>query len=297
MLKQGSGLWQALIVAFEDGTRDRFGLDTCVQGFVWRDAFPGHHVCVTPAVRLQCSNVDEGKSVLELSQQPISLLLMGTLLGSLLIPYSNDRSNRHKLKHEERVKVAILIIEQSHETDRRLSNLIDFLVLFRKDHNAFSKVPGYFEKEQYNGRKSFNDMYLSFNSQAWWWHWNVKSESSLSALATPDESKRMSELARQYSEALGECVGAVTSLWDPLLKNHYNPSNHRYDELIKKASEDLTKSRKKKMPLRCKWPGCLRQNDTIPELSGLRTTRSQVSIPGQSRVYAEWKRGTFGTEL
>jgi hypothetical protein len=30
-----------------------FGPDTCVSGFVWREAFPGDHVCVAPAVRTQ----------------------------------------------------------------------------------------------------------------------------------------------------------------------------------------------------------------------------------------------------
>ncbi|WP_425146243.1 hypothetical protein [Deinococcus sp.] len=28
-----------------------YGSDTCVQGYVWRDAFQGDHVCVTPRVR------------------------------------------------------------------------------------------------------------------------------------------------------------------------------------------------------------------------------------------------------
>jgi hypothetical protein len=28
-----------------------YGPDTCIQGYVWRDAQPGDHVCVTPATR------------------------------------------------------------------------------------------------------------------------------------------------------------------------------------------------------------------------------------------------------
>ncbi len=30
-----------------------YGPDTCKQGYVWREAFPGDHVCVTPEVRAQ----------------------------------------------------------------------------------------------------------------------------------------------------------------------------------------------------------------------------------------------------
>jgi hypothetical protein len=33
----------------------QYGPDTCRQGFVWRDAFPDDHVCVTPETRAQAA--------------------------------------------------------------------------------------------------------------------------------------------------------------------------------------------------------------------------------------------------
>jgi hypothetical protein len=30
-----------------------YGADTCLNGYVWREATPTDHVCVTPMVRLQ----------------------------------------------------------------------------------------------------------------------------------------------------------------------------------------------------------------------------------------------------
>ncbi|MBS0177310.1 MAG: hypothetical protein JSR20_00950 [Nitrospira sp.] len=33
-----------------------YGEDTCVQGYVWREAYPGDHVCVTPQSRTQAAN-------------------------------------------------------------------------------------------------------------------------------------------------------------------------------------------------------------------------------------------------
>jgi hypothetical protein len=32
-----------------------YGPDTCLNGFVWREAYPGDHVCVTPATRSQAA--------------------------------------------------------------------------------------------------------------------------------------------------------------------------------------------------------------------------------------------------
>jgi hypothetical protein len=33
-----------------------YGVDTCVQGYVWREAYPGDHVCVKPQTRTQAAN-------------------------------------------------------------------------------------------------------------------------------------------------------------------------------------------------------------------------------------------------
>jgi len=195
-------------------------------------------------VRLKLeSSVKKGSRFLNGLQQPLGVLLLGTLLGSILVPLLNDISNRNKLRHEERVKVAIMIVEQSHETDRRLFNLMDYLVLFRKDHNDPRDRQAFLKKEQYNARKTFNEMYLSFQAQAWWWHWNVKSESSLSAIATPEESRKIGELAREYSDALSDCTQALTQLWDPFLKNAYKPDDPQNDALISRASERLNVAR------------------------------------------------------
>jgi hypothetical protein len=32
-----------------------YGPDTCLQGYVWREAVPGDHVCVTPETRAQAA--------------------------------------------------------------------------------------------------------------------------------------------------------------------------------------------------------------------------------------------------
>ena len=44
-----------LVILTSAAGAQEFGPDTCVSGFVWRDAFSGDHVCVDPAVRAQAA--------------------------------------------------------------------------------------------------------------------------------------------------------------------------------------------------------------------------------------------------
>lgn len=43
----------SMVVAVASAYDCSYGPDTCKQGYVWRDAAPNDHVCVTPAVREQ----------------------------------------------------------------------------------------------------------------------------------------------------------------------------------------------------------------------------------------------------
>jgi hypothetical protein len=45
----------ALLAAVPAGADGDFGPDTCLNGFVWREARPTDHVCVTPDIRTQTS--------------------------------------------------------------------------------------------------------------------------------------------------------------------------------------------------------------------------------------------------
>lgn len=43
----------SLVVVVASAYDCSYGPDTCIQGYVWRDAAPNDHVCVTPEVREQ----------------------------------------------------------------------------------------------------------------------------------------------------------------------------------------------------------------------------------------------------
>jgi hypothetical protein len=198
-------------------------------------------------IRMQLKDSQQRPSFFHLLQQPLGTLLVGTILGSLLIPQINDLTNRRKSRHDERLKMAVTIIEQSHESDRNLQRMIDYLALFRKDHNDPSASKEFLKGEQYTARKAFNEMYMSFNGQAWFWLGNVKSEANLSGLATSVESQRVSEASNEYANALAQAAQAVTTLWDPFLKNLYNPADPSNDILIKQAAASLEAARKRRV--------------------------------------------------
>src|SRR5215467_10147878 len=48
--------WLEIMSALPTQAAGDFGPDTCLQGWVWREAIPSDHVCVTPEIRAQTAN-------------------------------------------------------------------------------------------------------------------------------------------------------------------------------------------------------------------------------------------------
>ena len=80
VLTLGPGSWTMAAVA-----QAPFGPDTCLQGYVWRDAFPDDHVCVTPETRAPTLSL----SILHRHRQRA-------------IDQAGNRQVRHRLRHQNR---------------------------------------------------------------------------------------------------------------------------------------------------------------------------------------------------
>jgi hypothetical protein len=196
-----------------------------------------------PLIRLRLDKLSQHDSLLYRLQQPLSVLVLATLFGSILIPYFNDTENRRKLRHEERVKIAISILDQSQETDRRMDSMMQYLTLFRKDHKDPRSTKDELKEGQRIARNDFNKLFFLYNEQAWWWPWNVWHKGSLAALATPDESQQILGMVQEYLNALNEGSQAFPVLWDPFLKDAYRPDDPKNDQLIEQAKRTMEKGR------------------------------------------------------
>ena len=153
-------------------------------------AFRGRWFPAPPLIRVQSDPPERHASILRQLQQPLVTLILGTILGSALIPWIQSRSNLAKVRHDERIKLALSIIDQNGETNSKLVTLKTSLALFAKDHlNPADTVR--LAKQQQEMRERYDLQYLAFDAQAWWWYWAVQMKAQLGALATPKEATRL----------------------------------------------------------------------------------------------------------
>jgi len=203
----------------------------------------GKWIAAPAMIRVQLDKSTQSKSFSDRLQQPLTLLLIATLLGSVLIPYFNNLSNRAKLRQEERVKLAISILDQTKETDVRMDDMMRHFVLFRKEHHDTHATPEQLKSDQLAEMKVMKDSFYAYSSQAFWWPWNVWHKANLSALATPEESQKFGIIRDDYLKTLDQSSQSLGTLWKRLLEDPYKPDDHEIDQLIDRVQAEILKCR------------------------------------------------------
>jgi hypothetical protein len=181
-------------------------------------------------------------------RHPLVLLLVGSLLTALVIPYINARSNRANLIREARLKKAIEIINRSSEFNSQLNSLGTALGVFHFD-NVRAKTPlPECREAQKTLNMDMNARYLEFEKRSWWWYGDLLQEAVVLELASPTDLQRLGTDVNEYGANVGQSVGTLSDLWHALVSPDYDPNDKKISKLIDDTNQklaDLFESRRK----------------------------------------------------
>src|SRR5262245_33649826 len=103
-------------------------------------------------------------------RHPLTLLIVGTLTGSVLIPWVAGRANKQAVLTEARVKEAIDIMTTSNSVNAILNKMTTAWDTFEK-YSAPESEEDYRRRREEH-RHKIDSLYADFDSIAWWWPWN-----------------------------------------------------------------------------------------------------------------------------
>ena len=172
-------------------------------------------------------------------RHPLTVLVVGAVVTSILVPILSDRVNREKLLRERRLNIAMEIIKDNVETNRRLNSMVTALELFQKDNSGPSARVVDYRAEQKELRGKIDQAYLEFDSQAWWWYSEIYSEAVVVNIISSRDLNELSRIRHEYGENLGESTRTLDGLWNPFLRDTYKPNAPRNTQLMETTRNKL----------------------------------------------------------
>jgi hypothetical protein len=185
-----------------------------------------------------------------LFRHPLTLSIIGALLGSLLIPWVAGRANKQAVLAETRVKQAIEIMTTSESVNVMLNKLKTEFESFEKDSLSTASQEEY-RKRQDELHQRIYSLYAEFNSVGWWWTWNAYNQARILRLLGPTALEQFKADIMKYDSNLKQTVHLLDQPWRKYLSDD--------PQVLLPAAE-----RKPVMPVIDKPFGALRQQrDTI----------------------------------
>lgn len=152
---------------------------------------------------------------------PLLLLIIGSLLGSFLIPYVSSLTGRKQLLQEARLKKALEILHNNSQVNSQLNVLRSRLGIFHQDNIRLKPSPAELKQRQDRLAEDVNARYLEFDKVAWWWHKDLYQEAIILEIAPPDGSRKLGDDLAAYGDNVTKSVGALGEFWHACISKDY----------------------------------------------------------------------------
>src|SRR5262245_13403099 len=84
---------------------------------------------------------DESKGIFSVLKHPLFLLVVGSVIGSFLIPWISQKNDKSRVLREARLKKAVDIVNNNTMTLSQLNSLVTRLGIFHKDNIRLKPTP------------------------------------------------------------------------------------------------------------------------------------------------------------
>ena len=149
-------------------------------------------------------------------RHPLTLSLIGTLLGSLLIPWIVGRSSKQAALADTRVKQAMQVMATSNGVDATINKIKTAFESFEKDALSVEQQDEFVRRRE-DLRKRVYELYSDFDSSGWWWARNIYDQAHILHLIPPARLDKMNEYMGQYNNNLVETAHTIDIPWQAYL--------------------------------------------------------------------------------
>lgn len=182
----------------------------------------------------------EDKGILNVLRHPLLLLVIGSVIGSFLIPWISQKTDRNRVLREARLKKAVEIVNNNTETISQLNVMVTRLGIFHKDNIRLKPGPDKLDALQDKLAEDMNTRYADFEKSGWWWYRSLNDEAVILEIVPPEGSDKLRNEVNAYADNITQTVAAFNDFWHKCLSKEYDfEENGNVTQIQKKMYERL----------------------------------------------------------
>lgn len=175
------------------------------------------------------------KSSLVVLSHPLFLLVVGSIVGSLLIPPVSEKINRQKVLHEARLRKAVEIVDNNTRTITQLNSMITRLSSFHDTNIRRQPSPEKLKQLQEKLVEDMDNRWLEFEKTGWWWYQDLNDEAVILGIIPAAGTSALRQHVNAYHANILATSNAMKLMWRPCTAADYDYKDAR----ITKSREEM----------------------------------------------------------
>ena len=184
--------------------------------------------------------------ILDFLKHPLLLLIVGSIVGSILIPRISEQASHTKALQDARLRKAVEIIDNNTRTISQLNALRTRLGMFHSDNVRLKPASAKLKEWQDKLGADMNDRYLEFEKTGWWWYRDLNDEAVVLEIVPPTGSDKLRKDVNAYHTNILDTVKALNEMWHACVDATYDYQDPHITEIQQKMNkewDDLTNAR------------------------------------------------------
>ena len=165
---------------------------------------------------------EESKDRFRVLKHPLFLMVVGSIIGSFLIPWVSHKTDRNRALREARLKKSVEIVNHNTQTLSQLNALVTRLGIFHKDNIRLKPSPAKLDELQDELAKDMNSRYAEFEKTGWWWYRSLNDEAVILEIVPPSGSDKLRKDVNAYGENIAQTVTSFNDFWHKCLSKEYD---------------------------------------------------------------------------
>jgi hypothetical protein len=183
---------------------------------------------------------EKSKGILRALRHPLFLLIVGSIIGSFLIPWISQKADKNRVLREARLKKAVEIVDNNTRTLSQLNSLVTRLGFFHKDNIRLKPSPAKLVTLQDKLAEDMDSQYAEFEKTGWWWYRSLNDEAVILEIVPPTGSNKLGHDVDAYAENITQTVAAFGDFWHKCLSKEYDfEENGTITQIQNKTDERL----------------------------------------------------------
>jgi hypothetical protein len=188
--------------------------------------------------RQRIARAEKKKNLIaEAMRHPLILLMLGSILTSIIIPWLNARSARVEQVQLARADKAKEILKSVSADNARVNLMRAAFDTFEKEGGLVASIQ--LEERRTELRKRVYDGYNEFESTAWWWYWEIAREAEIFGWLSSGDLERLKKFCVEYQQNLEAVSKSIQRPWRRYLSEIKENASDKKLTVMPEVSSEL----------------------------------------------------------